>query len=182
MRAQALAKQSATLKSIKERGSEVEIPTVRRPSAEYNGRPSMHLGVDVSRAMKWADTYDRGDMRRVDQTLTDGSRGISRGPSPIRQTPRPSPLASQVELPKVEGKEDVKVTPYMPPTVPAVAVGVALPVSAAKPQLIPPTSETSKPQTPEKRPVLLEPESSLKNDKTASPPSKFKKFFGGKSK
>jgi hypothetical protein len=157
MRAQALAKQSATLKSISERGHETPLPTPRRPSAEYNGRPSMMLGADVSRAMKWAEG-------RLDQGLPE--------------MPKTARKSSQLEVPRKEvltkPREEITKAPSVEPTL------------APKPQSPAPRTpepKTTEPRTPVKRPILLEPEAALhKNEKLGSPPNKFKKFFGGKSK
>ena len=71
MRAQALAKQSATLRTIKERQHEdLPRPQPRRKSIEYNGRPSIALGAEVSRAMRWAEGLDndKPEYRRVEKS------------------------------------------------------------------------------------------------------------------
>ena len=88
-RAQALAKKSATLRTIQETGpstNDLPPPPARRQSAEYNGRPSIMLGADVSRAMKWAEgnyeyREDKDDRRKI-------------------EVPKPAPVEKPIEKPK----------------------------------------------------------------------------------
>jgi hypothetical protein len=129
----------------------------------------MPLGADVSRAMKWAEAFDNGGPRRLDQRLPEKPKT-----APARSMMVQAPIQEIPEEPKIAAK-------VMPPK-------VAMPIVASPPVQQPtiqaPTIQRP-PKTPEpvKRPVLLEPETSIhKNDKADSTPSKFKKFFGAKTK
>jgi len=175
MRAQALAKQTATLRTINEKEREPPAPVVRRKSIEYNGRPSIMLGAEVSRAMKWADSFDstkperpeRAEKPRVEkreeQKVREEENSLPERPQPAPQV-QPKPKAPE---PVVEKPQEI---PREPLTVPKVEI---------------PRSKTPEPPAPVKRPVLLEPEAAFNKpaDKNKSPPrSGLKKFFGGKSK
>jgi hypothetical protein len=103
-RAQALAKRSATLRTIQERGPSgdetLDPPRARRQSAEYNGRPSIMLGADVTRAMKWAegnfeyreDKIDRRNGEKPRQTLAPVKKPIEQPKILIVPTPKPAPV------------------------------------------------------------------------------------------
>jgi hypothetical protein len=179
MRAQALAKQSATLKTISETQREVYVPKPRRKSMEYNGRPSVMLGAEVSRAMKWADSFDK-PMNGKAREERNEMKTLPEKPPPQKQevvVERPVQPVAKVQAPPTDlRKETVHEIPREPKEPPKVAV----------PR---PRSPESKPST--QGPVLLPTDSSIHNssihkspEKPKSPPSsnKFKKFFGGKSK
>jgi hypothetical protein len=187
MRAQALAKQSATLRTISETQREVSVPKPRRKSLEYNGRPSVMLGAEVSRAMKWADSFER---------MGNGRRDYNEAKA---LPERPQPQAQSQPL-KVQEKEDERV---VQPTTTTQTIDLRSeriheiprePKEPPKVAIPTPRSPEVKPATalsPATGPVLLPTDTSIHNssihkspEKPRSPPTgnKFKKFFTGKSK
>ena len=214
MRAQALAKQSATLRTIKEKereGNVPEPPRPRRKSVEYNGRPSVLLGAEVTRAMKWADgnleapsqvrkpvgggrLEDRTDEKmKVVEKVMEKPKVLPEKPQPQLQ-PQPQPTQ---RLEKPQPQEPRPETVYQtadliaPPPPPPVAKKEPV-EEIAKPKELPkvqpprsitpePTSAPAQLKVSVSGPVLLSPDSAgyKSSDRTTSPPSKFKKFFGG---
>jgi hypothetical protein len=177
-RAQALAKQSATLRTINERAHEPELPQPRRKSLEYNGRPSIMLGADVSRAMRWADSFDRQPNPTETNIPYQRSRPEVSEPKTLPEPPKPvvKPVARPITPPKpiVLEKEPIQEIPREPIVLPKVQ-----------------TSRVKSPEPIDLRkqsgPVLLSPEAALGKspEKAKAPPATnaFKKFFsGGKSK
>jgi hypothetical protein len=180
MRAQALAKQSATLRTIRERQHEdLPRPQPRRKSIEYNGRPSIALGADVSRAMRWAeglDTNNKVEYRRVEKSrVPDPKVEIAKPPQieklvPQPQQPKvvPTPVQVPVQL-QTKPVQQIQEIPREP-------------VVAPKVQNV--RSKSPEPTYPVHGPVLLSSEPSYNKvpEKQKSPPNKLKKLFGGKSK
>ena len=105
MRAQALAKQSATLRTINEKDHDAphEAPKItRKRSAEENGRPSIMLGADVSRAMRWAEGYEKpAKSKVVDKPRVEKFINI---PPPTSEKPLPTPVMP----PKPESEAPIK--------------------------------------------------------------------------
>lgn len=213
MRAQALAKQSATLRTIKEKERErdtPEPPKPRRKSIEYNGRPSVMLGAEVTRAMKWADgNYDapsqqdrgRGVGRSGDRPAQEKLKVVAQvmeKPKALPEKPQPQPRLEKPQPPQPRPETVYQTADLIAPPPPSVPLPKKEPVQEIPrepkpkelPKVQPPRSLTPEPTTslpnqqlkaPSSGPVLLSPDSaSFKSaDRTRSPPSKFKKFFGG---
>ena len=161
-RAQALAKQSANLRTIQEKEPETPMPKLRRRSIETNNRPSVLLGADVSRAMKWADSYQppKTDKPRA-EVPAEKPKAL---PEPPKTQVQAQPIAPQPKavVPEKTPTQEIPREPIVPPKVGDIRAS-----------------------TPEpKGPVLLSPESAMQKspEKQKSPPNKFKKFFTGKSK
>ena len=177
MRAQQLAKQSATLRTIKERELEapVEPPRPRRKSVEYNGRPStsmMPLGADVSRAMRWAESGM--DIKPERSRVIEMPKQVNLPPPPPTPTPQPTPkIEPKVEVPvKVPEKvEPLQEIPREPKVAPKVQVQ---------------RSKSPEPAPTTQGPILLSPDDAYRSKspepKKPSQPNKLKKLFGGKSK
>ena len=182
MRAQQLAKQSATLRTIKERELEGPLapPPRRRRSAEYNGRPStsmMPLGADVSRAMKWAEGG-------LDSKTFERSRIIEKPkPKPV-ELPPPPPPPPQAPTPRpkpVKVEPSPRIEPKIPEKIDVLQEIPREPTVAPKVQL-----QRSKSPEPVQGPVLLSPDTAYGRSLTPEPkksqPNKLKKLFGGKTK
>src|SRR5436190_8054980 len=178
MRAQALAKQSATLRTINERQNEdLPRPQPRRKSVEYNGRPSIALGAEVSRAMRWAEGLDNNkpEYRRIEKSRTPEPKVEIKQPEKQQPPPPPQPQPQQLKV--------VQPPVQLPPQpVEQIQEIPREPTVAPKVQHI--RSKTPEPTYPVHRPVLLSPEPAYNKvpEKQKSPPNKLKKFFGGKSK
>jgi len=159
-RAQALAKQTATLRTIQEKEHEAPAPKPRRNSFENISRPTVVLGADVSRAMKWADSFDQPKNRA--EKPVEKPKMLPETPRPtVEAQPAPAQKAHKAPVPEMKTQE----IPREP--------------------LVPPKVQDLRVTTPEpKGPVLLSPDSPIHKtpEKQKSPPNKFKKFFGGKSK
>ena len=181
MRAQALAKQSASLRTINEKPdlSASERPTLqRRRSTEYNGRPSIMLGAEVSRAMRWAEGFDpvKPVKSNVQKPQPVPEKSLPQPqPQPQPQPPKqvqPVPqLQPKPQPPKPEPKSEViEEIPREPKVAPKVQIPLQIPRS----------------KTPEpgaiKGPVLLPPDEKSSEKFKAPPTNAIKKLFSGKSK
>src|SRR5262249_525777 len=113
LREQALAKQTATLRTIKEKESAPTPPrpAVSRKSAEYNGRPSIMLGAELTRGMRWAEgNYEptKPEKPKIEKTIIEKTtiqKAIDKPhpPKPIeveaKTWPQPEPPKPKVEAP-----------------------------------------------------------------------------------
>jgi len=200
LRAQALAKQTATLRTIKEKEPTPARPQPRRNSTE--GRPSVMLGVEVSRAMKWAEGYEKGG-RTSDKSYTpirdrtpEPKREIivqKAMPPPPPPAPAPAPAPAPVLLPPVQPPKPAPVSTSSPTLRPQVQEPPRstspLPPRSASPlpprstsPLPPPRATSPLPPTSTKnRPVLL-PQEPMSKSKSPPQTNRFMKFLGGKSK
>jgi hypothetical protein len=177
MRTQALAKQSASLRTINER--EHEAPRVapritKKRSAEENGRTSIMLGADVSRAMRWAEGYERPEKSKAAnkpkiEKVVDSPPPVEKPlPTPVTALNPESEAPIRLIYPETESKP-LQEIPREPIVAPKVHVS---------------RSKSPEPAPPTVGPILLSPDTSFNksSEKQKSPPNKLKKFFGGKSK
>jgi len=182
MRAQQLAKQSATLRTIKEREMEpLAPPPQRRRSVEYNGRPStsvMPLSAEISRAMRWAESGV--DSRPVERPrVYERPKAAELPPPPAAITP-PAAAPTPTPKPKIE---PVKVD--LPAKVPEKVA--SLQEIPREPTVAPKVHQFQRSKSPEPapvaRPVLLSPDTAYRSKspepKRPNQPNKLKKLFGG---
>jgi hypothetical protein len=192
MRAQALAKQSATLRTIKEREQEpLRQPLApRRNSVEYNGRPSIMLGADVSRAMRWAEGgFEMDRSRNLEKSK------IPEKPKVVEKPRAPEPKVVEQKPPQVLPPKPQQTQLPPPPVPPSKTPAVTKLPEENKMQEIPreptlaPKVQVARSKTPEPMypstipgPVLLDPYNKPSEKQRSPPSSKLKKLFGGKSK
>lgn len=208
LRAQALAKQSATLRTIKEKPHEIrgELPS-RRKSVEYNGRPSIMLGADVSRAMRWAEGGFDMERQRSEKPVPEKPKVVEKKVEPrvvaeikvekVVEKPQEqikSPLPSKVptyqgpavtKLPDTDAMQEIPREPTSAPKVQVARSKTPEPNVIQRSRTPEPKFQIPRSKTPEPGygPILLDPSTSYTGNKLPenkkSPPSKLKKLFGG---